>query len=274
MSTAYLGETLDIHGGGMDLIFPHHENEIAQSESLTGKPLARYWLHNGLTRIKTKLAGGELRDEKMSGSLGNVVSARALIDKHGADLLRYMLLSTHYRSPIEFTDEVLTAAGKGLATFTRLLERVQRLGGSGAGGLGALAGEVGALQKKFIEAMDDDFNTAGAIAALHEMAGAINGFIERQGVEKNPGGAEAGAAAAGAQTLKSLGGVLGLFTGSAQPAAANDEVLDKVMALLIRLRQEARAAKNFALADGIRNGLAELGITLEDRAGSTGWRRD
>src|SRR5512143_1989287 len=104
MSMKYLGETLDIHGGGMDLLFPHHENELAQSESATGKPFARYWMHNGLTRIKTKMSGGEYGAEKMSRSIGNVVSARQLIEQHGAELVRYFLLSTHYRRPIEFTD--------------------------------------------------------------------------------------------------------------------------------------------------------------------------
>src|SRR5262249_25495826 len=133
MSMKYLGQTFDIHGGGMDLMFPHHENELAQSESATGKPFVKYWMHNGLTRIKTKLASGEWADEKMSGSIGNVVSARELIDKHGADLLRYLLLSTHYRRPIEFTDEVLANARKGLSVFTRLFERVQRLSGQAVG---------------------------------------------------------------------------------------------------------------------------------------------
>src|SRR5262249_47711267 len=129
MSMKYLGQTFDMHGGGMDLMFPHHENELAQSESATGKEFVKYWMHNGLTRIKTKLPSGEWADEKMSGSIGNVVSARELIDKHGADLLRYLLLSTHYRRPIEFTDEVLVNARKGLSVFSRLSERVQRLTG-------------------------------------------------------------------------------------------------------------------------------------------------
>src|SRR5215470_1115087 len=119
MSMKYLGEMFDIHTGAVDNIFLHHENELAQSECATGKPFVKYWMHNGLTRIKTKLASGEWADEKMSGSIGNVVSARELIDKHGADLLRYLLLSTHYRRPIEFTEEVIANARKGLNVFTR-----------------------------------------------------------------------------------------------------------------------------------------------------------
>ena len=110
MSIKYLGETFDIHGGGMDLLFPHHENELAQSESATGKTFARYWMHNGLTKMRTKLASGEWTDEKMSGSIGNVISVKELITKHGAPLVRYMLLMTHYRRPIDFSDEVVTAA--------------------------------------------------------------------------------------------------------------------------------------------------------------------
>ena len=131
MAMKLLGDTVDIHGGGMDLMFPHHENELAQSESATGKPFARVWMHNGLTRLKTKAASGEWRDEKMSGSVGNVVSARDLLDRHGPDLLRYLILSTHYRSPIDFSDAAVQSATKGLASFSRLFERVTRLADTG-----------------------------------------------------------------------------------------------------------------------------------------------
>src|SRR2546423_5797464 len=130
MSIKYLGETFDMHGGGMDLLFPHHENELAQSESATGRPFARWWMHNGLTRIRTKLKSGEWADEKMSGSLGNVVSANELVQKYGADLVRYFLIATHYRRPIEFTEQVLENNRKGLAVFTRLFERVQMITGA------------------------------------------------------------------------------------------------------------------------------------------------
>ncbi|MGH7177698.1 MAG: cysteine--tRNA ligase, partial [Tepidisphaeraceae bacterium] len=164
MSMKYLGETFDMHGGGMDLLFPHHENELAQSESATGKPLSKYWLHNGLTRLNTK---------KMSGSIGNVVSVKALLEGHGPELLRYMLLSTHYRRPIEFTDEVLSGARKGIGTFYRLFERVGRLVGAGGKppemndvSLDMLDSEHAPFVKrvlgykmKFLEMMDDDFNT-------------------------------------------------------------------------------------------------------------------
>ncbi len=291
MSMKYLGETFDIHGGGMDLLFPHHENELAQSESATGKPFVKYWMHNGLTRIKTKLASGEWADEKMSGSLGNVVSARELIEKHGSELLRYMLLGTHYRRPIEFTDEVMSAARKGLNVFFRLFERIERLTGrplpdqgpdmdqSAAGLLESEHGEFARtilnFKMKFLEMMDDDFNTAGAIAVFHEMAGEINGFIERNEVERRKGAEPITVAAAAAQSVKNLGQVLGLFRAKPGREEAQDSGLaDSLMALLIRIRQDARKDRNFALADAVRNGLSEIGVTLEDRADGTIWRKE
>ncbi|MGA2443513.1 MAG: cysteine--tRNA ligase, partial [Tepidisphaeraceae bacterium] len=226
MSMKYLGETFDIHGGGMDLMFPHHENELAQSESATGKPFAKYWLHNGLTRIKTKAAGGEWTDEKMSGSLGNVVSARELLDTWGAELVRYMLLSTHYRRPIEFTDKVLENSKKALAVFARLVERIERLAGKplaeNSPGMDQLANrllesEVGVFARqtigdkmRFLEMMDDDFNTAGAIAVLHEMSGSINALLERNQTETERQPDVIQAAGAATQTLRRLGQILGL----------------------------------------------------------------
>jgi len=121
-------ETFDIHGGGMDLMFPHHENELAQSESATGKQFAKYWLHNGLTRMPTKLPGGQIKMEKQSKSLGNTIDARKLIEDNGPDLVRYLLIGTHYRSPIDFTDQTMANVKKALMVFTRLFERIERLG--------------------------------------------------------------------------------------------------------------------------------------------------
>jgi len=289
MAMKYLGETFDMHGGGLDLMFPHHENELAQSECCTGKPFAKFWLHNGLTRIKTKLASGEWADEKMSGSLGNVVSAKDLIDKHGSELLRYMLLSTHYRRPIEFTDEVMTTTRKGLAVFHRLLDRVARLLGKELaddqpdmdqtasslmdGEAAQLARGVLELKIKYLEMMDDDFNTAGAIAVLHELAGQINSFIEQRSVEREKRPEQLTAVTAATQTFRRLGMILGLFR---QPIARMDSdsgLTDQLMQLLIQLRQDARTSKNFAIADGIRDGLAKIGLVLEDRADGTGWKK-
>jgi cysteinyl-tRNA synthetase len=291
MSMKYLGETFDIHGGGMDLMFPHHENELAQSESATGKQFAKYWLHNGLTRIKTKMAGGEFASEKMSRSLDNVISARELLDTWGAELLRYMLLATHYRRPIEFTDEVLHNARKGLAVFSRLADRVERLTGkplsNGSADLDQIAArlmesEVGAFVKqaigekmRFLEMMDDDFNTAGAIAVLHEMAGLVNSFLEQNRAETNRQPDVILAAAATTQTLRRLGQVLGLFRAELPGLQAKEPgTVDQLMALIIQLRNEARKTKQFALADSVRDGLKNIGITLEDRPDGTGWRRD
>jgi cysteinyl-tRNA synthetase len=280
-----------MHGGGMDLMFPHHENELAQSESSTGKTFAKYWMHNGLTRIKTKLASGEWADEKMSGSIGNVVPARELIDKHGADLLRYLLLSTHYRRPIEFTDEVILNAKKGLSVFTRLFERLGRLNGGTiaddapdmdrtAASLleteqGEFARNVLNFKMKFLEMMDDDFNTAGAIAVMHELAGDVNSFIERHNIEHNKQAELITAAAAATQTLKKLGLVLGLFRPGFSKAQPQDtQFVDQLMKLLIEIRATARKDKNFPLADQVRKGLEAISVTLEDRADGTIWRKN
>ena len=269
MSMKYLGETFDIHGGGMDLMFPHHENELAQRESSTGKPFVKYWMHNGLTRIRTKLASGEWADEKMSGSIGNVVAAHDLLDKYGSELLRYMLLSTHYRRPIEFTDEVMAASRKGLMVFSRLFERVERLADkplaadtpdmdsrfwpdSGNANMAPLPERSLAAKMRFLEMMDDDFNTAGAIAVMHELAGATNALIEQHRADSNRQAEVVEAVAAAAQTLKKLGHVLGLFRVAVKPnSGPQGETLDQVMQSLIQIRNDARKDKNFALADQV-----------------------
>jgi cysteinyl-tRNA synthetase len=279
MSMKYLGESFDIHGGGMDLLFPHHENELAQSECCSGKPFARYWLHNGLTKLKTKLASGEVKSEKMSKSLGNVIDARSLLTQLGPELFRYLLLTTHYRSPIDFSDEVVAAAKKGLAVFHRLFQRIQRLVGSEPAQAttipdSTLAASVAGFIAKFMERMDDDFNTAGAIGALHELAGEINGFIERTNAERDKPADVLKSAATAAQSLRDLGQILGLFSPESATTPSDDNGLtDKLMALLIKLREDARKSKNFALADAVRKGLTEIGITLEDRAGGTDWHK-
>jgi cysteinyl-tRNA synthetase len=291
MSMKYLGPTFDIHGGGMDLTFPHHENELAQSESATGQTFARFWMHNGITKVKTKAAGGEWKSEDMHETAGNAIRVRGLIEQHGHELIRYLLLTTHYRRPIDLSQEVFESSKKGLSVFQRLFERIQRLTGQSLPESGPdmdasasailetdhawFARSVLGLKMKFLEMMDDDFNTAGAIAVLHELAGECNALIEKAELEKNKQADLLGYVAAGAQTLRNLGGVLGLFRSRPVPASASqqDNTADKVMGLLIRLRNEARASKNFALADSIRTGLTEIGITLEDRPDGTLWRK-
>ena len=280
MSMKYLGETFDMHGGGMDLLFPHHENELAQSESATGQTFARYWLHNGLTRLNTK---------KMSGSIGNVVAAKALLDQHGAELIRYMLLTTHYRSPIEFTEDVLTAAKKGISTFFRLFERAERLGISSDVAPGNVLedalkqspgdkflGTVSMHRTRFLEVMDDDFNTAGAIGVLHELAGEVNRFIEQTKLESKRDENLLRSVGVAVATIRHLGGLLGLFEQRLVVASRDGsaELVGQLMSLLIDLRQESRKTKNFAMADTIRKRLTELGITLEDRSDGTIWRKE
>jgi cysteinyl-tRNA synthetase len=227
----------------------------------------------------------------MSGSIGNVVSARELIDKHGADLLRYLLLSTHYRRPIEFTDEVISNAKKGLAVFARLFERLQRLTGAPladdaqdmdrfANNLldtdyGNFARAVLNFKMKFLEMMDDDFNTAGAIAVLHELAGEVNAFIEKHNIETNKQADLLPAVAAATQSLRKLALILGLFRpGFAKAEVKDTGLADQLMKLLIEIRANARKDKNFPLADQVRKGLEQIGVTLEDRPDGTIWRKE
>jgi cysteinyl-tRNA synthetase len=242
--------------------------------------------------LKTKATGGEWQSDDIHETTGNAAAVRAkdLLDQHGAELLRYLLLSTHYRRPIEFTEEAMTAAKKGLSVFGRLFDRVQRLSGqpltADSPDIGAVASalletphgpfvrDVLNLKIKFLEMMDDDFNTAGAIAVLHELAGAANSVIERDRLEETPNQQSLSGVAGAAVAVRNMGRLLGLFTSEPAPKGKNDGSLtEQLMALLIRLRTDARNGKNFALADGIRDELIKIGVVLEDRAGGTGWRQ-
>ncbi len=245
MSLKYLGQTIDIHGGGQDLIFPHHENEIAQSESFTGKPFARYWLHNGLV---------QLGEEKMSKSLGNLITIKELLKKYSADALRIFVLSSYYRSPLTYTEEALEAAERGADRLRNVMSA------SNTGKASGKALDAESYRARFIEAMDDDFNTAQAMAVLFDLAREINRADE------------AGQNAQQArETLKELGGVLGLtFESSEEPL---DAELQEQVNKLIMERTAARKEKNFQLADEIRNKLDKLGITLEDTPQGTVWKR-
>ena len=277
MSMKYLGRTLDIHGGGLDLQFPHHENELAQSESYTDQPFSRLWMHNGLLKMG---------QAKMAGSVGNVVNIADLLQRHDAETVRFLLLGTHYRSPIEYSDDRLDEVRRSLENFYRLFERYQRATHEDFYQLaaptrrGAFEGEgqpfleeVAGLRTTFLEAMDDDFNTGGAVGVLFELLTGLNRFADASGLEGASAKAEDLAAfRRGMGVVRELGGLLGLFE---QPpaSAGSDELVGKLMQLFIDLRAEARKAKNFAMADQIRARLNALGITLEDRAGGTGWRR-
>lgn len=290
MSIKYLGATFDMHGGGMDLMFPHHENELAQSECYSGQTFVKYWMHNGLTKVRTKARSGEWQLEDMHASSGNMVPARQLIEQHGSDLIRYLVLSTHYRRPIEFNDEAIVSVRKGFSVFTRLFERLQRITGQSltdetpdmdrtAGSLldteqGDFARAVLNFKMKFLEMMDDDFNTAGAIAVMHELAGEVNSFIEKHNIEHNKQPELMTAAASATQTLRKLGLVLGLFRpGFAKAPPQDTQFVDQLMKLFIEIRANARKDKNFALADHVRKGLEAIGVTLEDRADGTLWRK-
>jgi cysteinyl-tRNA synthetase len=281
MSMKILGQTLDIHGGGLDLQFPHHENELAQSESLTGVPFVRYWLHNGL--MKTG-------DDKMSKSKGNEIVVAELLKRHQAETLRFFLLSTHYRRPIDYSEERLEEIRRGLDGFYRFLERFQRITGESFFSLSApsqkhsssslatspneFLRDIAGYRQAFLDCMDDDFNTGGAIGVLHESLTALNRFADSKQLEEGKANA-AGVAdlRQGTVVLKELTQILGIFLEPpSKPTGEDDRLVADLMQLFIDLRAEARKTKNFALADQIRQRLSQLGITLEDRPGGTDWR--
>ncbi|MGH2415033.1 MAG: cysteine--tRNA ligase, partial [Microcystaceae cyanobacterium] len=262
-----LGETIDIHVGGSDLIFPHHENEIAQSEAVTGQPLARYWLHNGMVKV-----GGE----KMAKSLGNFITIRELLEKIDPMAVRLFILQAHYRKPVDFTDEALEAATNGWQTLKEGLlfgyEYCKQLE------FGIRNSEFGIpnfLAQRFQDAVDDDFNFAGGLAVLFEIAKELRkegNLLVHQGKTETP----PQELAQQWRTLVELGQVLGL---EAQPElqvqASVEGLSDAEIEALIQQRVEARKAKNYAESDRIRTELQEAGITLIDRpSGVTKWHRN
>jgi cysteinyl-tRNA synthetase len=280
MSLRLLGNTLDIHGGGLDLQFPHHENELAQSESYTGEPFARYWMHNGL--MKTG-------NEKMAKSKGNEIVVTALLERYPPETLRFFLLATHYRRPIDYSEDRLKEVQRGLDNFHRFFERYRRVTGASfhetqapashgpfevSGAPTEFLAEVVRHRDAFLECMDDDFNTGGAIGVLYELLTALNRFADARQLESGkPDPAAVGDFRRGVLVLRELTQVLGLFREApAAATGAGDDLVAGLMQLLIDLRAEARKAKNFALGDQIRQRLGALGVTLEDRPGGTGWR--
>ena len=289
MSIQELGETFDIHGGGMDLIFPHHENEIAQSESATGKTFAKYWMHNGLTRFNTKKVSKS--DPEMQKALLEMTLS-GLLERYGGELLRYFVLTTHYRRPIEYSPEEIESKRKGLETFYRLFERIERLTGRSvyqngesvnketaaaacAQASADFVSQIDGFGDRFVEAMDDDFNTAAAIAVLFEQAKAVNRFIETQKLELPEGEHGRPAALWAATRLIELARLLGLFLKPQKaPAPAGGEDVDQALPALVETRAHCRKNKDFNTADLIRDRLGALGVTLEDRPGETIWRVD
>lgn len=291
MSRKLLGETFDIHGGGLDLMFPHHENEIAQSECCHAKPMVSYWAHNGLLRAGSNdgKIGGGAASEKMSRSKG-AGGLADLIKRQGGERIRFFLLRTHYRSTVLFNEPAIEEAGVGLESFYRLFKRYTRITGKdfyalkpatkrAEGEAASAAGDpvliaASACRQKFLTAMDDDFNTGGAIGELFELAKITNKFADDADLE-GKGKSDAAAIAKFTTlltTIKELTNILGIFLKpAAVPGAASDDLLAKVMPLVIKLRATARKNKNFAVADKIRDALGPIGIALEDRAGGTEW---
>jgi len=318
MSMKMLGETFDIHGGGLDLMFPHHENELAQSESCTGKPFARYWMHNGLMQAAAAKVGGQhdrygdvpassgsQPDDsheqqvanKLAGSAGAESIKTAVFPHYSPETVRFFLLNTHYRSPIDFSLERIGEVGKGLDAFYRLFETYERITGQSFYALDAPTKKEAAdarlpsrgdspptdfLQKmceyrdRFLEAMDDDFNTGGAIGVLFELRKAIGAFIAEKTLNagETPEDADVTTLTTAMTVLKELAGILGIFQQPPEPPdAGDDEFTEHLMQLLIDVRGIARKNKQFDIADAIRDRLNELNITLEDRPEGTTWRR-
>jgi cysteinyl-tRNA synthetase len=246
MSMKYLGVTFDIHGGGQDLVFPHHENEIAQSEGATGRPLATFWAENGMVN---------LTGEKMSKSTGLLFYAEDIASRHDPEVVRYYLLSTHYRSPIDFSEERLAEAG---VAYARLRLPLERAGVWGAGGVpggdlgGVLKEQADEAERRFGEAMDDDFNSAKALGHLFDFAREINRAFDE-------GAAHEARVAAG--RLHRLGGILGLFWKPPVELGWDPEVLE-----LVEARETARRARDWKQADSLRDRLSELGVVVEDGA--------
>jgi cysteinyl-tRNA synthetase len=253
MNLEHLGEQIDIHGGGNDLIFPHHENEIAQSESFTGKQFARYWIHNGML---------QLSGEKMSKSLGNLVTIEEFLADHEGDVLRMMILNSSYRSPLTFNDEVIAQAERALDRLRSALRPAQPVSDAPQEPLQAtLHSQMQAARQGFLESMDDDFNTAGALGYLFELVRATN---QARDAGANPGVLDPAQA-----LLIELSTVLGLRLERLAQAGGPAEPF---IELLLGLRTELRSQKLWGLSDQIRDRLAELGVTIEDSKEGTAWR--
>jgi len=254
MCLYHLGETIDIHGGGNDLIFPHHENEIAQSESLTGKPFSRYWMHNGML---------QLSGEKMSKSLGNLITIDEFLEDHAPDALRMLIFTGHYRKPVAFNVDSLASAERALE---RLLTGLRPPKGNKSTGAEAdtLREASENARATFIASMDDDFNTSGGMAAMFELVRAINTARDH--------GVTGPFFEAAQRTLHELGGILGMKLEGAHAESGLDVAATPFINLLIEVRGDLRVARQWAAADKIRNQLKDLGVTIEDTSTGAEWR--
>lgn len=295
MSRKSLGKTFDIHGGGLDLVFPHHENELAQSESCHGQPMVKYWMHNGLLR---RAAAGKLggKSDRPEGESGKVSRSKGdgglaeLIARQTGERIRFFLLQTHYRSTVEFSEERIEETGAAMQAFTRFFERYERVTGESffditpielrsegeiEAGDNALLQLVAERRTGFLTKMDDDFNTGAAISELFELARALNKFVDEKDLETAGSRSDESMATLkqGVATLRELTTVLGLFREApARDASGDNEIVAGLMKLIIEIRANARQNKDYATSDQIRDGLTSVGITLEDRKDETLWR--
>lgn len=282
MSMSLLGEQIDIHGGGLDLVFPHHENEVAQSEACTHKPFVRYWLHNGLlTKDGKKIAKSDPE---------TVVLMKDLLTKHDTDTLRSVFLTSHYRRPIDYGPTRLDELSRGLQAFHGFFDRYQSITGELFHNLEAptqradldptivaqstLVATLAEHRNNVLSALDDDFNTGGAFGELYEMVRALNRFIDTEKLEnaseRDP--AKVNELRQGAILLRELTRIFGLFREPLAKAQVDDALVAPLVDFLIELRAKLRKEKQFQLADSIRTKLAELHVTLEDRPDGTRWK--
>ena len=250
MSKKYIGDVIDIHAGGEDLIFPHHENEIAQSEAANGTEFARYWMHNGFLKIN---------NEKMSKSLGNFFTVREIAEKYPLQVIRFFMLSAHYRSPLNFSADLVEASKNGLERILTAVDRLKSISGTEGEVDEAVADEMDAFVKKYEAAMDDDLNTADAISVIFELVKYANVNVTEESTKAT--------VELVLNTVTKLCNILGIIT------EKKKEILDSDIEALIEERQAARKAKNFARADEIRDQLSDMGIILEDTREGVKWKR-
>ncbi len=260
MATKYLGETFDIHMGGKDLVFPHHENEVAQAEAASGKPFARYWLHNEWLTVD---------GEKMSKSLGNFVTVQNALKLCEPWVLRFFLVSAHYRSPVDFNKEALKVAETNLARLLNALERFESLRETKVQGKGEekLLSDIRGVKGRFEEAMDDDFNTALAISTLFDVAKSIFGYLE--------GSSEISAKTKQevSKTFRELVSVLGIEAVLAETRTEQVKLVEGLVQLVVDLRKEMKERREWEDADKIRRRLQDIGIELEDTPEGTRWKK-
>jgi len=264
MSLKYLGETFDFHGGGSDLIFPHHENEIAQSQACIGDAhsFARYWLHNGFITIKS---------EKMSKSKNNFFTVKDILKEYPGEVVRFFILQTHYRSPLDFSDERLKEAQAGLARLANSEAYLEELtDGEGNSSTGAaLKEKAEKCLTEFFEAMDDDFNTALAISQMFALSKDIN--IYYQDVVSGRAEKDTDSLRRVKDIYSEMAEIIGIL--EADTAKQDDEIAGKLMEIIIGIRQDARKEKNWAVADRIRDELKKAGIVLEDTPQGVRWKK-